>query len=41
VDLAKTELDALFGSSKGASDAPQPSAADRARMELEALFKKK
>jgi hypothetical protein len=41
VDRAKTDLDALFGSSKVAGDTAQPGAADRARMELEALFKKK
>ena len=36
---AKSDLDALFGGSKAA--ASEPSAADRARAELEALFKKK
>jgi len=34
---AKAQLDALFGG----ADAQQPSAADKARAELEALFKKK
>jgi hypothetical protein len=36
---AKADLDALFGA--GQSAQPEPSAADRARAELEALFKQK
>jgi hypothetical protein len=35
---ARSELDALFGGAKDA--APQPSAADRAKAELDKLFKK-
>ena len=37
---AKMDLDALFGGSKADADS-QPSAADKARAELEALFGKK
>ena len=35
---ARTDLDALFGGSKGAT--PEPTAAERARAELDKLFKK-
>jgi hypothetical protein len=39
-DRAKAELDSIFGSSKTDSNAQNPSVADRARMDLENLFKK-
>jgi hypothetical protein len=39
---AVTDLDALFGGSrKNAADVPEPTAAERARAELEAMFGKK
>jgi len=39
-DRAKADLDALFGANKTEANPQQPSAADRARLELENLFKK-
>lgn len=38
---AKADLDALFGASTPDAGQPQPPAAERARAELEGLFKKK